>query len=239
MADDDFIDVPVEGLLSKKYLKQRSRSLNTKYKIPIVRPGIPETKTVLNYHPDISRELPSTSHISIVDKYGNTLSMTSTIESSFGSNLMTKSGFLLNNELTDFSFISHSGGKLVANRIEPGKRPRSSMSPTIIFKENKPIYIIGSPGGSNIIGFVLNAIIGLLDWDMNVQEAASIPHAINKFGNFDIEAGTRRINMKQSLEEMGYKVNLKEFFSGLNIIEVKDKIYGGSDPRREGVAIGG
>jgi gamma-glutamyltranspeptidase/glutathione hydrolase len=177
--------------------------------------------------------------MSIVDKYGNILSMTSTIESSFGSNLMTKSGFLLNNELTDFSFISHSGGKLVANRIEPGKRPRSSMSPTIIFKENKPIYIIGSPGGSNIIGFVLNAIIGLLDWDMNVQEAASIPHAINKFGDFDIEANTRRINMKQSLEEMGYKVNLKEFFSGLNIIEVKDKIYGGSDPRREGVAIGG
>ena len=187
----------------------------------------------------MSRELPSTSHISIVDKYGNILSMTSTIESSFGSNLMTKSGFLLNNELTDFSFISHLGGKLVANRIEPGKRPRSSMSPTIIFKENKPIYIIGSPGGSNIIGFVLNAIIGLLDWDMNVQEAASIPHAINKFGDFDIEAGTRRINIKQSLEEMGYKVNLKEFFSGLNIIEVKDKIYGGSDPRREGVAIGG
>jgi len=239
MADDDFIDVPVEGLLSKKYLKYRSRLLNTKYKIPIVRPGIPETKTVLNYHPDMSRELPSTSHISIVDKYGNILSMTSTIESSFGSNLMTKSGFLLNNELTDFSFISHSGGKLVANRIEPGKRPRSSMSPTIIFKENKPVYVIGSPGGSNIIGFVLNAIIGLLDWDMNVQEAASIPHAINKFGDFDIEAGTRRVNMKQSLEEMGYKVNLKEFFSGLNIIEVKDKIYGGSDPRREGVAVGG
>jgi gamma-glutamyltranspeptidase/glutathione hydrolase len=239
MADDDFIDVPVEGLLSKEYLKDRSRLLNGKYKIPIVRPGIPETKTAFNYHPDMSRELPSTSHMSIVDKYGNILSMTSTIESSFGSNLMTKSGFLLNNELTDFSFISHSGGKLVANRIEPGKRPRSSMSPTIIFKENKPIYIIGSPGGSNIIGFVLNAIIGLLDWDMNVQEAASIPHAINKFGDFDIEANTRRINMKQSLEEMGYKVNLKEFFSGLNIIEVKDKIYGGSDPRREGVAIGG
>jgi gamma-glutamyltranspeptidase/glutathione hydrolase len=239
MADDDFIDVPVEGLLSKKYLKYRSRLLNTKQKIPIVRPGTPETKTALNFHPDISRELPSTSHISIVDKYGNILSMTSTIESSFGSNLMTKGGFLLNNELTDFSFISHSDGKLVANRIEPGKRPRSSMSPTIIFKENKPTYIIGSPGGSNIIGFVLNAIIGLIDWDMNVQEAASIPHAINKFGDFDIEADTRRINMKQSLEEMGYKVNLKEFFSGLNIIEVKDKIYGGSDPRREGVAIGG
>jgi len=239
LADDDFIFVPVEGLLSKKYLKDRSKLLNTKYKIPTVKPGIPETKVTLNYHPDMSRELPSTSHISIIDKYGNILSMTTSIESSFGSNLMTKSGFLLNNQMTDFSFISHSGGKVVANRIEPGKRPRSSMAPTIIFKENKPVYIIGSPGGTNIIGFVLNAIIGLVDWDMNAQEAASIPHAVNKFGDFDVEAGTRRANMKQSLQEMGYKVNLKEFYSGLNIIEVKDKIYGGSDPRREGVAIGG
>ena len=123
MADDDFIFVPVEGLLSKKYLKDRSKLLNTKYKIPTVKPGIPETKVTLNYHPDMSRELPSTSHISIIDKYGNILSMTTSIESSFGSNLMTKSGFLLNNQLTDFSFISHSGGKVVANRIEPGKRP--------------------------------------------------------------------------------------------------------------------
>ena len=238
LADSDFVFVPVEGLLDKKYLKDRSKHLETKYKIPIVEPGSPSTKISLNYFPDVSVEQPSTSHISIIDKYGNALSMTTTIESSFGSSLMTKSGFLLNNELTDFSFISFANGKVVANRIEPRKRPRSSMSPTIIFKEQRPVYILGSPGGSNIIGYVLNAIIGLIDWNMNAQQAASIAHAINKFGDFDIEARSNRVNMRDPLRAMGYKVRLKEFASGLNIIEIDDNIYGGSDPRREGCAIG-
>ena len=239
MADSDFVSVPIEGLLDKKYIKNRAKQLERKMSIPVINPGRPNTKSSLTYSQDISIEFPSTSHISIVDTYGNALSMTTTIESAFGSRLMTKSGFLLNNELTDFSFVSHSDGKVVANRIEPGKRPRSSMSPTIIFQKNKPIYIIGSPGGSNIIGYVLSAIIALIDWDMNVRQAVSAPHAINKFGTYNLEKNTTMINIKKPLEKMGYKVELSKFFSGLNIIKIKGSISGASDPRREGVAIGG
>ena len=238
MADSDFVFVPVQELLNKKYLNDRSKNLNTEKKIPIVRPGKLDTENSSSFSVDMSAELPSTSHISIVDMYGNVLSMTTSIENVFGSRLMTKSGFLLNNELTDFSFKDKSNGKLVANRVAPRKRPRSSMSPTIIFHNNQPIYALGSPGGSNIIGYVLNAIIALIDWNMNAQQASSIPHAINKFGVFDIEVNREIKGIKNSLEEMGYEVNLKKFFSGLNIIAIKDHLYGGSDPRREGYAIG-
>lgn len=238
MADSDFVFVPVRELLNKKYLNNRSKNLNTEKKIPIVKPGKLNIEKPSSYSADMSAELPSTSHISIVDIYGNVLSMTTSIENVFGSRLMTKSGFLLNNELTDFSFRDESMGKLVANRVAPRKRPRSSMSPTIIFQNNQPVYALGSPGGSNIIGYVLNAIIALIDWNMNAQQASSVPHAINKFGVFDIEVNTEITGIKNSLEEMGYKVNLKKFFSGLNIIEIKDQLYGGSDPRREGFAIG-
>tara|TARA_B110000503_G_scaffold50819_1_gene82142 strand:+ start:156 stop:1916 length:1761 start_codon:yes stop_codon:yes gene_type:complete len=238
MADKDFVNVPIDQLINKKYLLKRAKQLETKKKIEVIEAGKLYNKNSLNYAKDISIELPSTSHISIVDIYGNALSMTTTIENGFGSRLMTKSGFLLNNQLTDFSFKTHNEGKKIANSIEPGKRPRSSMSPTIIFKDNKPIYIIGSPGGSQIIGYVVNTIIALIDWKMNVQAASSMPHAINRFGTYDLELGTSIAELKIPLEQMGYKVNLKKFFSGLNIIEINNKLYGGSDHRREGIAIG-
>ena len=117
-------------------------------------------------------------------------------------------------------------------------RDRSSMAPTIIFKNDKPLFIIGSPGGSNIIGYVVNSIIGLVDWKMNVQQAASIPHAINKFGTFYLEKNSKISLLKNQLEKKGYKVKLRNFYSGLNIIQIKNKLFGGSDHRREGVAIG-
>ena len=238
IADSDFVDVPIDKLIDKKYLKFRSNKLETKMKIPDIKPGLILHKETNSYIYANSLESPSTTHISIVDEYGNALSMTSTIESSFGSRLMTNGGFLLNNELTDFSFQKEKKGKRVANNIEPNKRPRSSMAPTIIFKNDKPLFIIGSPGGSNIIGYVVNSIIGLVDWKMNVQQAASIPHGINKFGTFYLEKNSKISLLKNQLEKKGYKVKLRNFYSGLNIIQIKNKLFGGSDHRREGVAIG-
>ncbi len=238
IADSDFVDVPIDKLLDKKYLKFRSNKLETKMKIPDIKPGSILQRKTNSYIYSNSLELPSTTHISIVDKYGNALSMTSTIESSFGSRLMTNGGFLLNNELTDFSFQREKKGKRVANNIEPNKRPRSSMAPTIIFKNDEPLFIIGSPGGSNIIGYVVNSIIGLIDWKMNVQQAASIRHGINKFGTFYLEKNSKISLLKKQLEKKGYKVKLRNFYSGLNIIQIKNKLFGGSDHRREGIAIG-
>ena len=238
IADTDFVYVPIKELTDQTYINKRAIFLNSKNKIEKVKAGNLISKSSSSWNEDISLELPSTSHISIVDKYGNALSMTSTIENGFGSRLMTNGGFLLNNELTDFSFKSFKNGKKIANNIAPGKRPRSSMAPTIILKNNKPVYILGSPGGSNIIGYVINAVVSLIDWKMNVQEAASIPHGINKYGTYYLEKNTFLSELRPSLEAMNYKVKLKEFSSGLNIILIDDKLYGGSDHRREGIAIG-
>ena len=238
MADSDYVDVPIKGLISKIYLNERSQMIDRKNKIDKIKAGNLTSKSSLNWGKDHSIELPSTSHISIVDKYGNALSMTTTIENGFGSRLMTKGGFLLNNELTDFSFKSFKNGKKIANNIEPGKRPRSSMAPTIVLKNNKPVYILGSPGGSNIIGYVANAIISMIDWKYNAQEAASVAHGINKFGTYYIEKDTYMGKLLPSLEAMNYKVKLRSFSSGLNVVHIDDKLYGGSDHRREGIAIG-
>ena len=238
IADTDFVNVPIKELTDQNYINKRANFLNSKNKIEKVKAGNLNSKSSSNWIEDISLELPSTSHISIIDKYGNALSMTTTIENGFGSRLMTNSGFLLNNELTDFSFKSFKNGKKIANSIAPGKRPRSSMAPTIILKNNKPVYILGSPGGSNIIGYVINAVVSLIDWKMNVQEAASIPHGINKYGTYYLEKNTFLSELRPSLEAMNYKIKLKEFSSGLNIIFINDKLYGGSDHRREGIAIG-
>jgi gamma-glutamyltranspeptidase/glutathione hydrolase len=186
---------------------------------------------------DISIELPSTSHISIVDSYGNALSMTTTIENGFGSRLFVR-GFLLNNELTDFSFATHSDGYPIANRIEPGKRPRSSMAPTIVLQDGKPSLVIGSPGGSRIIGYVAQAIIARIDWGMDVQQAVSMAHLVNRFGTYDIEEGTAAVALEQPLADLGFKVGQRDLNSGLHAIAIGDRLSGGADPRREGIAIG-
>jgi gamma-glutamyltranspeptidase/glutathione hydrolase len=238
IADDDFINVPSRKLTNKTYLQNRAKKLNSLKKIENIKPGNFEDKLSQNFTDDISIEFPSTSHISIVDMYGNALSMTTTIENGFGSRLMTKGGFLLNNELTDFSFKTYKNNKRIANSIEPGKRPRSSMAPTIILKDNKPIYVLGSPGGSNIIGYVVNAIISLIDWKQDAQRAASTAHAINKFGTYYLEKNTHLSKLETSLKKMNYEVKLKKFSSGLNIIHIDKNLYGGSDHRREGIAIG-
>jgi len=237
LADSDYVPVPVQGLLDPAYLAERAKLLGGDDALPEVAAGTPKFDHALNWADDAALELPSTSHISIVDADGNVASMTTTIENGFGSRVMA-AGFLLNNELTDFSFRSHVDGVPIANRVEPGKRPRSSMSPTIVLKDGKPVLAVGSPGGSRIIGYTAQAIIAHLDWGMDVQAAAAMPHAVNRFGTYDLEEGTPMVDMAPELEALGYEINTRDLTSGLHLIAIGAELQGGADPRREGIALG-
>lgn len=237
MADTDFVPMP-EGLLNPDYLAGRAKLIQPGKALAKVSAGDPPWNNAIALAEDQSIELPSTTHIVIADKQGNIISMTSTVENGFGSRLMSH-GFILNNELTDFSFLSYKNGYPVANRVEPGKRPRSSMSPSIIMKGDTPYMALGSPGGSRIIGYVASTIIAHLDWGMDIQQAIDLPHLVNRFGSYDLEAGTKAIGFKQALEMMGYQVNIQDLNSGLHAILFKDgRLIGGADPRREGIALG-
>ena len=239
LADADFVYVPSTELVDEQYLRSRASLLNKNIAIPKVAAGEPIDSLSRRRAPNLSIEQQSTTHVSIVDAYGNALSLTSSIENAFGSRLMTD-GFLLNNQLTDFSFKSSSNGVPVANRVEGGKRPRSSMAPTIVLQDGKPVLVIGSPGGSRIISYVANTIVAILDWGLDVQKAVSRPHAVNRFGTYEIEKATRLIEIKNSLKELGYDVTERSLNSGLNVIMINNgSLFGGSDPRREGIAIGG
>ena len=237
MADTDYIPMP-QGLLDPDYLAERAKLITKGKALDKVSPGEPRWEHAQVQADDQSIELPSTSHLVVVDKAGNIVSMTTTIENGFGSRVMSN-GFLLNNELTDFSFASHKNGYPIANRLEPGKRPRSSMAPTIVFKDGQPYMAIGSPGGSRIIGYVASALIAHIDWDMPIQQAIDLPHLNNRFGAYDLEKGTTAERFKAPLEAMGYKVNVRDLNSGLHAIQFKDgKLIGAADPRREGIALG-
>ncbi|MBN9056829.1 MAG: gamma-glutamyltransferase [Rhizobiales bacterium] len=240
LADTDFVPAPIKGLVDKAYLGERAKLLDGDKAIgeDAVTAGTPEWDHAFNFGRDSAIELPSTSHFVIVDKAGNVVSMTTTIENGFGSRLMA-GGFLLNNELTDFSFETHDEGRPVANRVEPGKRPRSSMSPTIVLKDGKPLLAIGSPGGSQIIGYVAQALIAYVDWGMDVGGIVAMPHLINRFGPYDVEAGTDAEKLAEPLKALGYEVKAGEMNSGLHAIELTaEGLKGAADPRREGVAIG-
>ena len=240
VADSDFVKVPTKQLLSQNYLHERAKKLNRKKALLKVHPGILKVDDLSHFSNDASLELPSTSHISIVDSYGNALSMTTTIENAFGSRLMTRGGFLLNNELTDFSFRPQKDGSPIANSIERGKRPRSSMSPTIIKdNQNELKLILGSPGGSRIIGYVLKTIIAHLDWGLDIQKSIELPNMVNRFGVFEIENSYQNNHLFGSLKEIGFKIKMGALNSGVYAIAVdKGILYGGADPRREGVALG-
>jgi len=238
MADSDFVPMPTSGLVDPVYLEGRASQIGAADSaLETVAPGTPEWDHAMLLADDQSIELPSTSHISIVDSYGNALSITTTIENSFGSRVFVR-GFLLNNELTDFSFRTHADGIPIANRIEPGKRPRSSMAPTIVMQDDEPVLVIGSPGGSRIIGYVAQAIIAHLDWGMDVQQAVSMPHLVNRFGTYDVEQGTTAEDFTEQLTTLGFEVNARGLNSGLHAISIGDQLQGGADPRREGIAIG-
>jgi len=238
IADSDFVPVPTKGLVAPSYLKERAALIQgSDTALESVAPGEPAWDHAMLLADDQSIELPSTSHISIVDSYGNALSMTTTIENGFGSRLFVR-GFLLNNELTDFSFRTHSNGVPIANRIEPGKRPRSSMAPTIVIKDGEPILVVGSPGGSRIIGYVAQTIIAHLDWGMDVQQAVAMPHLVNRFGTYDVEQGSTAEVFVAALTDLGFRMNARDLNSGIHAISLGEQLLGGADPRREGIAIG-
>lgn len=237
VADSDFVPVPVQGMLDPAYLAQRGALLAGDDALPEVSAGVPAFDHALDWADGGAIELPSTSHISIVDRFGNVASMTTTIENGFGSRLMV-GGFLLNNELTDFSFQSHVDGVPVANSVAPGKRPRSSMSPTIVLRDGAPVIVAGSPGGSRIIGYTAQALIAMIDWGLDPQAAAALHHAVNRFGTYDLEEGTTAAALAEGLGALGYETGTRALTSGLHLIAIGKTLRGGADPRREGIALG-
>jgi gamma-glutamyltranspeptidase/glutathione hydrolase len=239
VADDDFVPVPVGGLLDPAYLTGRAQLIDRTRAMGAAKAGNPPWREGRAWGPDASLEIPATSHVSIVDKDGSIVSMTTTIEAGFGSRLMVR-GFLLNNELTDFSLAPVADGRPVANRVEPGKRPRSSMAPTIVFgPEGTPRLVVGSPGGARIIGYVARAVLGVVDWKLDAAKAVALPHALTLGGAAELEEGTEAAALKPLLEAMGHTVSVREQNSGLHAIELREgRLVGGADPRREGVALG-
>ncbi|TNE35816.1 MAG: gamma-glutamyltransferase [Alphaproteobacteria bacterium] len=237
LGDADFVEIPVKAMLDAGYLKTRANLIPAdKTAIPY-EPGTPaEKQGALGL--DDAVELPCTSHFSIIDKNGDAVSMTTSVENVFGSRLMTH-GFILNNQLTDFSFTPRTEEGPVANRIEPNKRPRSSMSPTMAFDgEGNLKLVLGSPGGSRIIGYVLEPLLGVLDWGMSMQTAINMPHYVDRNSTLDLEKGTVLESRKDALEAMGYKVSVRTLNSGLHgILMTKDGYDGGADPRREGIVL--
>ncbi len=237
IADPDYTTVP-HGLLDAAYLHQRSRLLATDKALSEVMPGAPPGSEKDFLAQANALELPSTTHISIVDGQGNAVGMTSTIENAFGSRLMVR-GFLLNNSMTDFSLRPTIDGKAVANAIAPGKRPLSSMTPTIVLQDGDPYMVLGSAGGARIIGHVLKTLIAHLDWGMPVDQAISLPHRINMSGPYELEAGTDAERWVKPLEKMGYQATVREINSSLHAIVIKPSgLEGAADPRREGAVMG-
>ena len=238
LADSDYVPVNVKGLTDQGYFKTRAALMGDR-SMGRAEAGVP-AGIHLALAPDRSPLRISTSQIAAVDDQGGAISMTTSVEAAFGSHVMTN-GFLLNNQLTDFSFVPEENGKPVANRIEPGKRPRSSMAPTLVFDRNSGelVATIGSPGGSQIIEYVNKSVVGLLDWKLNPQDAISLPNFGSRNVDTELETGRFSPALVQQLQARGHKVALIEMTSGTQIImRSKDGWVGGADPRREGTALG-
>lgn len=244
-ADTDFVPLPgrgVSSLIDKGYLAKRASLVGDK-SMGEAPAGTPPGMEVA-WGTDNSIEAHSTSHLVVMDGYGAGLSMTTTVEDAFGSRQMVD-GFILNNQLTDFSFDSRDKDGPIANRVEPGKRPRSAMSPTIVFdkKTGKLVLAVGSPGGPAIINYVAKVLVGTLDWGLNVQEAISLPNFGSRNGPTELEAGRFPNETIEALKARGHKVRVGEQTSGLHGVQRINVHgvplwYGGADPRREGVAKG-
>lgn len=242
VADADFVKVPSEDLINPDYLDVRATQGGEMDAEP--QPGDPGE--VLGRGPmidmwgrDTSDDKPGTTHISIIDSQGNAVSMTATVESAFGNSRLVN-GYLLNNELTDFARQPRMGGKPVANAPGPGKRPRSSMSPSMVFDEAGDLLMVtGSPGGNSIIAYVSKTIIGVLEWGLPAQDAIDLPNVIARGSTVGVEIDVRKgEEWAEMLSDMGYAVEERTGEnSGLHVIVVReDGLEGGADPRREGVA---
>lgn len=235
VADPDFLAVPLADLLAPAYLKARASLIGKKD--TEAKPGVFADAEPLVAA--VAAEFPNTSHFSIVDSRGNAISMTTSIENVFGSGLMVN-GYLLNNQLTDFSLEPKVGDLWVANRVEARKRPRSSMAPIMVFDaDNKLKLVIGSPGGSRIINYVALSLIAVLDWQMDVQQAINLPRYTHRNDYLALEAGTSLEALAPRLTALGYEVKVQDLNSGLHAIEVTvTDLQGAADPRREGKVSG-
>lgn len=249
IGDPNFVEPPSDdwnSLLDEEYLKQRA-SLISDTSMKSADPGNPGDVLsmfgLMEHQPESG-----TSHISIVDREGNAVSMTTTIESGFGNRIMSdggtglSGGFILNNELTDFSLrpIDEHGAP-IANRVEPNKRPRSSMSPSLIFdrETGQLLASVGSPGGAAIIHYTAKAIVGMFDWNLNAQEAINVPNFSNFNGPSVLEENRFSEDVIRALVQMGHDLTERPQTSGLQAIQVTESGYfGGADPRREGVVMG-
>ncbi|HEX8739669.1 MAG TPA: gamma-glutamyltransferase family protein [Casimicrobiaceae bacterium] len=243
IADPAF-EAPPPGLLDHRYLHERSRLIRATRTLGHALPGDPRHRLalprMLAVAPEGAAEFPSTSHLVIVDRYGNAATMTTTIEAAFGSRLMTASGFFLNNELTDFSFEPTKNGKPVVNRVEPGKRPRSSMAPTIVYDRHGRLYALaGSAGGSLIINDVAKALIAMIDWGLDPQAAVALPNFGSRNGPTELERDTAVAGLAPKLRALGHVVRLIDDPSGLQaVLRTRSGWIGGADPRREGLVRG-
>jgi len=252
VADSDFVPVDVAALISPTYLAQRAR-LVTDRSLGRASAGVPPAMKTA-WAPDVSPLRPATSHVSVVDAFGNAVSMTTSIENAFGSRLMVR-GFLLNNQLTDFSFLPREAdgngairadGALVANRVQPGKRPRSSMAPTLIFDRatGRLVATLGSPGGSQIINYVGKTIVAVLDWNLDIQQAIALPNFGSRNGPTELEQGRVGAALGEALRTRGHEVRTLDLTSGLQGIVRATQAdgstlwIGGADPRREGIVLG-
>ena len=257
VADSAFVDVPTQQMLDKAYLKSRAALIRRDARIENVKAGNPAS---FARGEDATPDTPGTSHFTVVDKDGLTVSVTTTVEGAFGSQRMVR-GFLLNNQLTDFSARDKDAdGVLIANRVAPGKRPRSSMSPHIVFApDGEFLFTTGSPGGNSIIAYTAKTIVGMIDWGLSPQEAIELPNVIARNGSLRLEAqnlrdaeteelnrgaGAKEFGMSEeivsALEGLGHKVRRSGGeISGLHIIyrEKDGQLIGGADPRREGTAV--
>ena len=239
VGDPEFVDVPVAALIDPRYLARRADLISPTRSMGRAQPGQLASAGERGMGHADSEFAVSTSHLSIVDPGGNTVSMTSSVETAFGSHLMVR-GFLLNNQLTDFAFSPTDERGPVANRVQAGKRPRSSMTPAFVFdNRGRLLLATGSPGGAQIIGYVARSVIAALDWNIDAPAIAGLPHVINLNGPTVLEKGTAVETLKAGLEALGHEVQMRDLASGLNVIRLSNVgLEGGSDPRREGVALG-
>jgi gamma-glutamyltranspeptidase/glutathione hydrolase len=243
LADPDFVPVPAFQLIRPGYLEQRAALISPAKSMGVAEAGRIEAMA-LRWGRDASPELPSTSHMVVVDAAGNAVSMTASVEGAFGSHQMVH-GFILNNQLTDFSFMPESDGKPVANRVEPGKRPRSSMAPIIVLDQigQHLVMALGSPGGPQIIDYVAQPIMSVEAWGMDLQQAFDRPHVVNRNGVTELEpvpGGEAWLKeVSEGLKVLGHQVEVKDENSGLQgIMRIDGGYLGGADPRREGVILG-